>query len=100
MDEYIKRSDVLCRIEGKRQSLQAMVNINYAQAVRDVYGVVCTIPVADVAPVKHGKRGKWLKNRNERMCSICKFIYYNSNDDFTFCPNCGTRMDVKEVGEK
>lgn len=41
------------------------------------------------AEVKHGK---WIKRRNERTCSKCRFIYYNSNDDFNYCPNCGTDM--------
>lgn len=38
------------------------------------------------------KSGKWIKRHNERKCSQCKFIYYNSNDDFNFCPNCGAEM--------
>lgn len=49
--EYIEQSTVLAVIRGKRESLDAMVNHNYERAVRDVYGVVCRIPTADVTEV-------------------------------------------------
>lgn len=34
------------------------------------------------------RRGRWIKRHNERKCSCCGFIYYNSSDDFNGCPNC------------
>ena len=49
--EYLERSMVFAAIEGKMESLDAMVNHNYKQAVRDVHGVVCKIPTADVVEV-------------------------------------------------
>lgn len=48
---------------------------------------------ADVTKVKHGR---WRKSGNEKKCSLCKFIYYNNNDDFNYCPNCGAKMDLKK----
>lgn len=46
----------------------------------------------DVIEAKHGK---WKKQGNEKECSLCKFIYYSNNDDFTYCPNCGAMMESK-----
>lgn len=37
-------------------------------------------------------KARWIKRHNERKCSKCEFIYYNSTDDFNFCPNCGRKM--------
>jgi hypothetical protein len=49
-------------------------------------------PTADVSEVKHGQ---WLKKNNEKKCSLCKFIYYSNKDEWTFCPNCGAKMEGK-----
>ena len=61
-------------------------------------------PTADVVKVKHGE---WLSNAqtDEYVCSECSGIapvdcekedFYESN----YCPNCGAKMDLKEVAEK
>lgn len=42
------------------------------------------------------KPGRWIKNKNEKTCSECGFIYYSNNDDWNFCPNCGKPMSGKE----
>lgn len=57
----------------------------------------------DVAPVVHGK---WIIRRNSQIsherlitnyeCSICHtWSRYHSN----YCPDCGAKMDLKEVKE-
>ena len=53
---------------------------------------------ADVAPVRHGR---WLDAEDYMFCSKCgKQWNYCDNDthEFSYCPNCGARMDL-EVGE-
>lgn len=97
MDEYIKRSDVLCRIEVKAQSLDAMVNHNYRQALSDVYGLVYDIPTADVVEVK---RGKWIKHYKSGMTvnggyvSSCCDMWNERKSNY--CPNCGAKMEGKD----
>lgn len=39
------------------------------------------------------KHGEWKKRGNEKKCSRCEFIYYSNNDEWSFCPNCGAKMD-------
>lgn len=69
------------------------------------YIVVKIFPIADVAPVKHGKWiGKQLDNfrKYEVTCSNCGWVgienydSYNEPSDFNYCPNCGARMDLEE----
>lgn len=57
------------------------------------------MPAADVVEVRHGE---WKKRGNEKKCSVCDFIYYSNNDEWTYCPNCGAKMDATDnnVGDK
>ena len=44
----------------------------------------------------YGRRyGRWIRRGNEMKCSNpkCQFIYYANHDDFSYCPNCGAKMD-------
>ena len=91
MNEYINKNDVLARIGCKSHSLDASVNHNYREAVSDIYGLVSDIPAEEVAQVRHGH---WKKDKNKRACSLCGFVYYqNGDDNFSFCPDCGAKMD-------
>lgn len=45
-------------------------------------------PIADVAPVVHGK---WIHKGEEIFCSECNFRFYPVM--FKYCPGCGARMD-------
>ena len=96
MDEYIKRENVLTKIDEF-----AKQNIAHGFPV-DVFDIemmkkmVEKLPAADVAPVVHGH---WTTEcYNIPICSICgtyvsKDVY--NSEDFTpkFCPNCGAKMD-------
>ena len=53
------------------------------------------LPAADVAPVVHGR---WENNDDydASVCSSCQTMWnnlYNDTYRFSFCPNCGARMD-------
>lgn len=43
--------------------------------------------------------GEWEKDRNGRTCSECGFKYYASGGLFSYCPDCGAKMD-RERKEK
>ena len=57
------------------------------------------VPAADVVPVKHGRWGKadCFTVGNKRyaayQCSVCGAMYQEVEYGFSFCPNCGARMD-------
>ena len=35
---------------------------------------------------------EWVKDNNKRTCSACGYFYLSNNDDFRYCPNCGSKM--------
>ena len=52
-------------------------------------------PVADVAPVRHGK---WIEKEKYTFgvmydCSICDNRILDNGHPWNYCPNCGCRMD-------
>ena len=91
MAEYIKRENVLAKIDEF-----AKQNIAHGFPV-DVFDIemmkkmVEKLPAADVAPVVHGR---WV---NGCQCSVCGDRHgpYNSRHRpyYNYCPNCGAKMD-------
>jgi hypothetical protein len=45
------------------------------------------VPVADVAPVVHGR---WIKGLSNPYCSEC---FVECRDETPFCPNCGAKIN-------
>lgn len=45
------------------------------------------VPVADVAPVVHGR---WIKGLSNPYCSEC---FVECKDETPFCPNCGAKIN-------
>ena len=103
MTEYIKRENVLAKIDEF-----AKQNIAHGFPV-DVFDIemmkkmVEKLPAADVAPVVHGrmkKSGEFTVERYqykivEEKCSVCEHysIRFKHKSESNFCPNCGAKMD-------
>ena len=59
-----------------------------------VIEILDNIPAADVAPVVHGDWEIVLgSNGNEYMVCTCCRVSQDLTGVFTYCPNCGARMD-------
>ena len=94
MTEYIERKIALSiREPSKSDRHYQTYNLDdaYEQGWDDALCCIETIPVADVAPVRHGR---WLCVDTDTeqffLCNRCKKKeYWESN----YCPNCGCRMD-------
>ena len=100
MTEYIERKIALSiREPSKSDRHYQTYNLDdaYGQGWDDALCCIESIPVADVAPVRHGH---WIyhpddlfPNDSTQECSYChaeeSLTLYNEN----YCPNCGARMD-------
>ena len=59
--------------------------------------VILNAPVADVAPVVHGR---WIASHDEFCtCSICKYPVYVGWNQTNYCPNCGAYMMGENNGK-
>lgn len=97
-DEYIKRIDVLIKLEIAYD----MARVDQKLPISDLQHEVNLIKAADVQPVKHGR---WIDGCCEIECSCCNTRYHDdiinmcydwSNDKINYCPNCGARMDGEQ----
>lgn len=72
----------------------------YGQAVKDIYEMIKNEPVADAAPVVHGR---WDDLEDAEVCSVkcsnCGEVLPEWYSDFNYCPNCGARMDGTELDD-
>ena len=87
MNVYIKRE----------YAVDAVLDVYYNTSDIDLSGgkfeaAILKIPVADVAPVRHGR---WLHRKNGvAYCSECEID--TVEDGTEYCPNCGCKMDLEE----
>ena len=93
MNEYIKRE----------YAIDAILDVYYDTPDIDLSGekfeaAILKIPVADVAPVRHGK---WEivvgSNGKEYMVCTCCRVSQDLTGVFTYCPNCGAKMDLNDL---
>ncbi len=91
MDEYIKRE----------YAVDAVLDVYYDTPDIDLSGekfeaAILKIQAADVAPVRHGE---WEivvgSNGKEYMVCTCCRVSQDLTGVFTYCPNCGAKMDLE-----
>ena len=95
MPKYIDADELMKRIPVT--SWDAFENCRNCTLIskEDVKYIVDNVPAADVAPVVHGR---WIDNGIPEStlcgCSACGFTC--GAYTFSYCPNCGARMDASE----
>ena len=86
-DEYIRREDALGALFAPGMCYAPM----QLKIIKD-------LPAADVAPVVHGKWGdNGIAGPILVKCSVCG--YDCGANSFSYCPNCGAKMDGGAEGE-
>ena len=91
MTEYIEREaaiDAIMKVYVRTAGYKARERVFEAKEA------VHRLPVADVAPVVHGR---WKPSGGLLECQNCGEIYStrggNEGKAWNYCPNCGARMD-------
>lgn len=80
--EYINRVPFIVTLTAMKKEYDAI----------SIDGMISALEEEMAADVVEVRYGSWRKRGNERMCSLCLFVYYSNNDDWNYCPNCGARM--------
>ena len=91
MAEYIDRTALKSQIaENKLMAREP--------AAKRILAMIDDMPAADVAKVVHGKWGdNGIAGSILVKCSVCGFDC--GANSFSYCPNCGARMDGGNEGE-
>ena len=80
MPEYIKREAALMKL------MQDGCSAKNLQSISDM-------PAADVAPVVRGVWDIMEGTKTRRVCSKCGWDVPEYGKFFSYCPNCGAKMD-------
>lgn len=98
MTEYIEREAALSLVQPDAPDDEKAA-VTIATAKKLVRSIVRRTPAADVAPVRHGDWEIVLgSNGNEYMVCTCCRVSQDLTGVFTYCPNCGARMDGDSDG--
>lgn len=95
MKEYIEREALMCVTEkSRRDNPHRDPNVKriHDHEHRHFLGLVENQPTADVVEVRHGE---WINGVTGYTCSVCD--KQEPTKRFLYCPNCGAKMDGKEV---
>ena len=98
MAEYIEREKFLNDIEARYCVPCKMAGKDYSGAaclaccVDDMAGEIDDAPVADVAPVVHGRWDDSFDGITP-YCSACGRSHRMMTRTPNYCPNCGAKMD-------
>ena len=94
MAEYIEREaaiDAIMKVYVRTAGYKARERVFEAEEA------VHRLPVADVAPVVHGR---WIEDHDYLKCPECSvmvkrdFTFFDIGD-WNYCPNCGAKMDLE-----
>ena len=94
MAEYVERKAIMEFPIRKDHCDKEHANEHFINGIEAVLEYVENLPSADVVPVRHGR---WEivvgSNGNEYMVCTCCRVSQDLTGVFTYCPNCGCRMD-------
>lgn len=89
MAEYINRGTAIAK-------LTALEVIGPNTTLPDAKRLLADMPAADVAPVVHGMWDNLDGYKTRRVCSVCGWDVPEYGKFYSYCPNCGAKMDGAE----
>ena len=96
MAEYISRETMIKLVRSMAENAETNGFMHDREVIECVMTTLGGVPLADVAPVVHGK---WLKPEYEYhvgICSLCGCVPLKPafrSTHYNYCPNCGAKMD-------
>lgn len=89
MATYIERETYRNRLADLESWCQDLRKPGLKQALE----MFDEVPAADVAPVVHGVWDVMGGTKTRRICSKCKWDVPEYGKFYSYCPNCGAKMD-------
>lgn len=86
MAEYIERGTAIAK-------LTALEVTEPSATMTDAKRLLADMPAADVAPVVHGMWDNLDGYKTRRVCSVCCWDVPEYGKFYSYCPNCGAKMD-------
>ena len=94
MAEYIERGALMQFPIRRDHYDRKNGNKHFIHGIETVLEYAENLPAADVATVRHGRwnvvEGRRLDNA---LCSSCGRHFQAYYEGYSFCPNCGAKMD-------
>lgn len=81
------------KLEALMQKYAAAGNLNVAQDYNFVLTVIDSAPTVDAAEVRRGTRDILDGHKTRRVCSACSWDVPEYGKFYSYCPNCGAKMD-------
>ena len=100
MPEYIEREALLETLKNWRDAHAAVDDEEGCGLIEDVMWEINAQATADVAPVVHGRWDIMGGTKTRRICSNCRWDVPEYGKFYSYCPNCGARMDGNADGDK
>ena len=66
-------------------------------SLSDFYQAINESPTIEAEPVRHGR---WIEKIGRAKCSVCADeCWADSAMEYSYCPNCGAKMDLEELND-
>ena len=98
MSEYVSKEELKKFFESIEITVTGRTRAKaIGEVLQAIYNGVMELPTTDAEPVRHGK---WIfesiRGHAVMTCSECCKVQDGQTLCFTYCPNCGCRMDKDE----
>lgn len=95
MAEYIDRKALFAEFDRLGLGEHSIVEKVFSSGVRTI---IAGMPAADVAPVVHGRWNNMDGYKTRKVCSECGWDVPEYGKFYSYCPNCGAKMDGGDNG--
>lgn len=99
MAEYLERKAIMEFPIRKDHCDKEHANEHFINGIEAVLEYVENLPSADVAQVVHGQWNIMEGEKMRRVCSKCWWDVPEYGKFYTYCPNCGAKMDGDGSGK-
>lgn len=93
MAEYIERGALMQFPIRRDHYDRKNGNEHFINGIESVLEYAENLPAADVAPVVHGRWNNMDGYKTRKVCSECGWDVPEYGKFYSYCPNCGAKMD-------